>query len=596
MSKKSPHMVKSDLKIYFAERFVELLDMGTPDSYRVRNNNVISLLEELSNLISGWSNNQIKQFETVQLCIDETVSSLNRDMCFDDSSYDRELFISDLKDYASTAKTKETKDDKVTITASLLNSSSRVSYLINNYLISNHASYIQNSFKFIEGIILSDAILEDTSYPEVLLQLDLAISNLACQLIHSGFSKSKLYFIAKQLLDNVSSFDKEYHVFKETLLSPRENKYIVVYRIPTNKDIDSFANDFSLLDDVDDIVKDIKPSAETKRCINYLTPTSGVKFFKVQLPAFDHYSAIKKANEVASKLLDTISFGMKRKKLFIPNDVAILSYKGKDIKASIRDTDKKLDGSSDNRLDVSASLKQQLDIIINNAYVKQETKDRLTSALRHIRFGNNTAEIELKFINYWIALEFIFSSPATNENTFGRIKKHLSNVLCACYIKRNVMFLDSSMKKAKIIKEDENLWDMNEKQWGELIDKETSQLRQYRLCRLKSHLRSSDAIKEYLNNHKTTLEQHLSRIYRMRNELIHEAAINQDIEAVTSNLRYYLTFLISQLVDFLAKVPTDNMEVSIDDFFFEYESKIKTIEKGWDRETVLSVSFIANML
>lgn len=208
-TKKSYYMIKSDLKIYFAERFVELLDMGTPDSYRVRNNNVISLLEELSELISGWSNNQIKQFETVQLCIDETVSSLCKDRCFDDSSYDRELFICDLKDYASTAKTKETKDDKVTITACVLNSSARIKYLINNYLSANSTSYIQNSFAFIESIILSDDPLDDASYPDVLQQLDWAITNLACQLIHSGFSKSKLYFIAKQLFDNRLSFDKE---------------------------------------------------------------------------------------------------------------------------------------------------------------------------------------------------------------------------------------------------------------------------------------------------------------------------------------------------------------------------------------------------
>lgn len=158
------------------------------------------------------------------------------------------------------------------------------------------------------------------------------------------------------------------------------------------------------------------------------------------------------------------------------------------------------------------------------------------------------------------------------------------------------MFLDSSMKKAKTLKEDVNLWDMNDKQWGDLIDTETSLLRQYRLCRLKSHLRSSDAVKEYLTHHKITLEQHFSRIYRMRNELIHEAAINQNIEAVTSNLRYYLTFLISQLVDFLAKVPSNSKSASIDDFFFEYESKMKVIEKEWGRDTVLSISFIANML
>ena len=63
---------------------------------------------------------------------------------------------------------------------------------------------------------------------------------------------------------------------------------------------------------------------------------------------------------------------------------------------------------------------------------------------------------------------------------------------------------------------------------------------------------------------------HLIRIYHFRNMLIHEAAINQDIEGITSNLRYYLYFVIEQMILFYTTTKMDKL-LSIDDFFYEYK-------------------------
>lgn len=47
-------MQYSKLEQYFKSRFEELLNKRTPDSYRVRHHNVLSILEELCELIEGW--------------------------------------------------------------------------------------------------------------------------------------------------------------------------------------------------------------------------------------------------------------------------------------------------------------------------------------------------------------------------------------------------------------------------------------------------------------------------------------------------------------------------------------------------------------
>src|SRR5690606_28264713 len=63
-----------------------------------------------------------------------------------------------------------------------------------------------------------------------------------------------------------------------------------------------------------------------------------------------------------------------------------------------------------------------------------------------------------------------------------------------------------------------------------------------------------------------------SCIYRLRNEIIHDAATNTNNELITSNLRYYLTFILNELITFFSNAP--NKEISIEDFFILNELKL----------------------
>src|SRR5690606_1774549 len=69
-----------------------------------------------------------------------------------------------------------------------------------------------------------------------------------------------------------------------------------------------------------------------------------------------------------------------------------------------------------------------------------------------------------------------------------------------------------------------------------------------------------------------------SCIYRLRNEIIHDAATNTNNELITSNLRYYLTFILNELITFFSNAP--NKEISIEDFFILNELKLGNIRQG----------------
>ena len=109
---------------------------------------------------------------------------------------------------------------------------------------------------------------------------------------------------------------------------------------------------------------------------------------------------------------------------------------------------------------------------------------------------------------------------------------------------------------------------------------------------MKSHLHHKDKVKDYIVNHQTHLLQHISRIYRLRNELVHEAALKQDIENVASNLRFYLVFVLNQMVDYFSEDSTNMKSKTMLQFFWNYEKCLKAIKTPGKTDVVSVISHI----
>jgi hypothetical protein len=107
----------------------------------------------------------------------------------------------------------------------------------------------------------------------------------------------------------------------------------------------------------------------------------------------------------------------------------------------------------------------------------------------------------------------------------------------------------------------------------------------------------TDKRKLYYINHIHNLERHITRIYNLRNVLIHEAGIKQDIENITSNLRYYLVFLLDQMVAFFSDFNSENNSklISIEDFFNTYLNYRKMIEVNYDLSIIKSIPIAKNL-
>lgn len=104
-------------------------------------------------------------------------------------------------------------------------------------------------------------------------------------------------------------------------------------------------------------------------------------------------------------------------------------------------------------------------------------------------------------------------------------------------------------------------------------------------------------IKNYITTHDERVKWHLIRLYKLRNELIHEAAIITDLESLTSNLRYYLVFLLNQMIVYFSNVPSNSKGIiTMEDFFYEYSNLYKKLLSEKNLNCILSIPMEMNLL
>ena len=166
-------MQYSELDKYFKFRFEELLNKSTPDSYRVRNHNVLSILEELCELIEGWQKRRIQSPETVVLCAEECKKLINDDAWIDYSFYDKRLLISNIEEYIKIVP--DSKDKR----ESIYEASSKLKYLCRKCINLNSNIYARNLFTYLIGEISKPGDMDaDGCYVEEMQSFDKALSFL----------------------------------------------------------------------------------------------------------------------------------------------------------------------------------------------------------------------------------------------------------------------------------------------------------------------------------------------------------------------------------------------------------------------------------
>lgn len=355
-------MKYTELQSFFYERMIELFQKDTIDSFRVRCNNSLSLLEESIYLIQCWNENKIKQFETLQLCLEELLSTIENDACIDFSFYSKKLFKQDIDDYIK-SNGKE------------VHKSRQVQHILNKCLEYNRPTYIKLSFEKIEDVIFRKGRFKKEDLMPLLLQLDQIITSLGCELVNIGFSKVNIYLKTKNLFDHTRDFKKAFEIFKKRFTSTTPVKHTVVFRFRLPKKLIDL-NIFSEVLDQAHINEYTK-----RRFSSFITPQKYMRYYWTDTLSLDQSSAVKEAKNKLLSLLDNLHLGLNSLDVNIPYTVLVIKHEeGGDFYARMT-TDYEIDGSFSDNLEKAKRFENRLSKIYTNTSITNDVKDRIQADL-----------------------------------------------------------------------------------------------------------------------------------------------------------------------------------------------------------------------
>lgn len=579
-------MKTADLRTFFYERLLEVFHKYTIDSHRVRCHNAYTLLLESIEVLQDWQNSNVKLFDTVRYCLEETLSAIKDDDCLTYNSYSKELLIADILTYNKNGK--ECKNQRETI--------SKLIFAIKSIVKENRQRYLIELFQHLESILLKEDCREEEEDMSVLIKIDSYITSLATQLLHEGYSKIYLFKLVDRSYNDLDrSFADKFHHMKMLLCGKSLPRMVTIMRIPVVK---SKSRVLKSLDLKDSIPEELLSEDLCKAYRKFVSPTKASKYYIFNnIVAKDAVSAVKETRETISSILDSIHLGDSATNVSVPLTGLVITYNSDSSQYSEMATEYVLDGNTSIGEINSRRLIEDIKSIQTNQSITSDVWERLKAAMRHLRIGDQQDELEQRFINYWIALEFIFAAPEVSESTFIRLKTNLVNLLTACYMKRNFLDLNNVLVRLSRLRRGQHIWEMSEEEITGLISSESNPLIKYRLRKIKSLLGHTDKRKSYIQAHEKNVSYHIVRIYRLRNELIHEAAIKQDIESVTSNLRYYLLFLISQIIMFYSSYRYEESEkLTLDNFFYSIEMCRNRICETYEIERIMGVPFSTTLI
>lgn len=571
---------------FFLERGAELLHPETIDSYRVRLHNPKTILIELIHVINSLNSGKIKNKKYAIFLIKELEDFISND-------------VGELEFYSITSEflkkiikniTKENKENFIT----------QIGYLA-KLLLKDNEQYALKLFDKIINLInkINEATATEPPIKEI-EKLDRLTSYLFSELISIGYSKVYLQNYFRMIFSNnftANSFTYRLNIIKQLAIKSKE-VFTIIIAVKVSETIKrnlTFPIDgFELLTNSER--QKIISKAKDSKVKNFFTRDNRMTMIlKNEIETLDYYSAGVMIRNNISAILDRINISSPKDKFDIQHDFVVIGEK--DIsKSSIQYLDYQLDGNYNASQEVTRVFDETYNTIKEK--VSKEAIDKIRAGIRYFRLGNQSSELNTKLLHYWIGIEYIFS--ADDENPMARIERFYKKCHSTIFFKRLLVNFHHSIKYLEldnlISNYDENLNYLKEStSYDIFLNQTTSPLLAYRSYFFKEGLSDRKKIKEHIVKHYNNIERNLWRIYRIRNEIVHEASDQSHINTITSHLKYYLFFILFSLIDFFSKNQIDINDdgiFDIEDYFHIQELLADDYwENGAIFDAILKVSY-----
>jgi hypothetical protein len=557
-------------EVFYAQKAMELVYFKTIDTYRARLHTPLSILRELNQVLKDFINNKIKSFditvEPVRLEALETLK-LESELIFD--QVDKKHFL--------TMPEKAKKDDY------------RSLHFAIQIVLSENKNYGKKLFDIVATQIQQINEMPAPILPAAFIQLTRLINHQFSHLLTLGYSKNYPYKLIYKIFKQGSqhTFVQAY-TFLSSLTTRETEDYTVVFCLWSSKSVEiDVQTRFKLSEAQINDFSQINAASRT-----FFEGTKRVSsqgkglYLGVPCKGIDYVSVIREAKKVHGSVVDLLHLGFPLAKIDTFRNALVVGSVER-AKTSERTSEYFLDGHFKNNQDLYDKFASKMIAVIISERVSSETKNKIISAIRYLRLGWEASELEQKFVNFWIGLEYIFSNYDVGENTIKRMKSFFVSAHSLIYIKRNMHEFHSDINRLRI----SNLIqgyndDMSYLKLPATYDSiiatfsESNPLLAFRAYKYKEWVTDVKIRTARIDRHEKNLERHLMRLYRIRNEIVHDAAIHANIEVLTGNLRYYLSFVLNSLLEYFNNAAEDiNQDgvITIDDFFIHQEIKLESV-------------------
>ena len=537
----------------FIERWLELFNQYTIDSYRVRFHNGRTILKELLRVVQE-AEVQGATLRHCKIIAEEAQRIVKADPVLKVLIKPFTLLMSELgspKDWENQ------------------NYSSKRKYFLKGLIKKLDITYLNQFFNSLNNAF------DTQSQKETIILTDF----LASEVVAQGFSMKYLGYLGQRFISPpILDFTDKFEYFREKLLS-METTFRVVQKISftRTRNVPREITGVNFNENIP-VPKNSNDSNET----NYLIKEPGFLYVECEVMAKDWTMASVKTFQKIERCLDIFNYGFPLESHDIHRKALVYDPNHG---PKLEDNKIPILGYYKNTMDWFDVNHANFSCIFESDQIFQSTKDKIKAILRYIRKGWNSTNNEEKFLNFWIAFEFL-TKLDTTETILDKTTEYPSKFMGMYYPRRILRDFLENFKRLDVLKDpairrllfqsgdypnnEARLLDLmrNQDATKEIIDCCSSRpLLLYRFKELLTIYGSSEGIRLLTEGHVARLKWHIARIYRFRNRIVHGAEHNLRLDQLTSNIVTYLYEILNETIYQLSGQGTWN---AIEDLFLAY--------------------------
>ena len=547
------------VQIYFIQRWTELLNINTHSKYAVRYLNAKEALKELLYVCKGMVNGDIKKTDAhLKLLYEEINEVVGKDPVLKKHAVSHSIIMEN-----SLKNTPKSSD-----IGKIYSIIYQLEYVL-RYLDENYLQWIIQDLKaklvnFEEGVDFD--------------HIDVLMHKLASELISSGWSLEELHITVKEkILKHEMTVAEKFETFF-ALISSVKKTYVLLFPVKSDLSQEAKINlknvDFISGNNIIATYADYLLGSHVSNKKDYI---------RIIEEAYDVKAVVNFSWQRIAKELDVLKFyGFKLSSIDTRSIVLHPDKReySRNISVSLVSTKQKF----------TAPRSMMEKVTKQFEHGKADVNRKIRNLFEFSRISEESLSPQSTFLNLWIGIEsfvqtmehdggienvkMVVSSAATHNYLYSLLKNFLEDC------NRCNLEIEVNNRNVKLGQEfpSEAFEIMNSDEYLEEITTKANRLNillGHRYLQLRTILKSGRSSADLLEKHKKNINQHIHRLYRIRNAIVHSGEVHYNTNLFIKHLNEYIEMTVSVVLHRLE----ENNEASLEEVFAQIRDSVEaTIE------------------